>query len=167
MAHLIGIGGASRSGKSSLALKLKDRLPQKRVLLLDVDDFVFPEADISKIRDRTDWERPESIDFDRILQTIQDNRRSYDFIVIEGILAFASKKLTSIYNYSIWLQISKEIFLKRRKKETRWGDEPDWYLEHVWKSYLQYGQYPDADLILSGETEIQENIICEIVHLRT
>ncbi|MEO9869553.1 nucleoside/nucleotide kinase family protein [Ekhidna sp.] len=163
MINVIGIGGCSRSGKSVLAQQIKDHLFNKRVLLLDMDDFVFPEENIPKIKDRTDWECPGSVDFNRLYSTIKNHQDSYDLIVVEGILAFANKSLMLFYDSTIWIQLSKETFLTRRKKETRWGDEPDWFITHVWDSYLHYGQWPEADFILSGEKEISKTALNEIV----
>ena len=154
MAYVIAISGVSRSGKSSLARKIKDRLSGKKVLLMDMDDFVFPKANSPKIQDRTDWEHPLSVNYDQILAAIDKHQDNYDIIIIEGILVMTNEPLKTIYDFTIYLQLSKKTFMKRRKEETRWGAEPDWYLEHVWNSYLKFGQYPKADLILSGETEI-------------
>ncbi len=154
MTYIIGIGGCSRSGKSSLALKIKDRLSDKQVLLLDMDDFVFSETNIPRIRDRIDWERPESVDFNQIIASIEENQGKYDILLIEGILVFANQQLKDLFHNTIEIKISKETFISRRKKEIRWGEEPDWYLEHVWNSYLKYGQNPQADFTISGETDI-------------
>ena len=163
MSLVIGIGGPSRSGKSILASKMKDQLSNKKVLLLDMDDFVFPMEAIPKIKGYTDWEHPGSMDFDLIISKIKKNKDNHDFIIVEGILAFANEALRRFYNLTISMQITKEIFLKRRVEETRWGEEPKWYLEHVWESYLRYGQYPEADFVLRGENEIPEDAINRIL----
>ncbi len=163
MPLIIGIGGCSRSGKTSLARKIKEQLSNQRVLLLEMDYFVLPESKIPKIKDHTDWERPESIDIKRLCQAIEDHRKDYDVIVVEGILVFAFEELRKLFDTTVWMQISKETFLERRKVETRWGKDPDWFLEHVWNSFLKYGQYPEADFILSGENQISKEVLRSIV----
>lgn len=163
MSHIIGIGGCSRSGKSSLARQIKEKLLEKKVLLLDMDDFVFPESEIPKIKDRTDWECPESIDYQKLVQPIHASVRDFDTIVIEGILAFANDELLSLMDTTIQMEISKDTFLERRRLETRWGDEPEWFLEHVWESHIKHGQYPKADFIVSGEAKITQQSILEIL----
>lgn len=150
MAHIIGIGGPSRSGKSSLALEMKNRLSNRKVLLLDMDDFVFSEDKIPRIKGRADWECPESVNFERMIRIMKESKDS-DFIVVEGILIFTNKELRKLLDTTIQIEISKQTFLQRRRQETRWGNEPDWYLEHVWESYLKHGQYKNADLVISGE----------------
>ncbi|MEO9483577.1 MAG: hypothetical protein ABJG47_09040 [Ekhidna sp.] len=162
MPKIIGIGGCSRSGKSSLAHHIKEKLADKRVLLLDMDAFVHPASEIPKIRDRTDWERPESVDFERLIQAIKDSK-DYDTIVVEGILIFANETLRKLFDTTIHVEISKDTFLARRRLETRWGDEPEWFLEHVWKSYLRHGQFPEADFVLSGKAPTSMPVISEIL----
>ena len=163
MPKIIGIGGCSRSGKSSLAQKIKERLQEKRVLLLDMDDFVLPESRIPRIKDRVDWERPESVNFEGLIQTIKDHQASYDIIVVEGILIFANDELLRLFDTTVHIQISKQTFLKRRQKETRWGNEPDWFISHVWDAYLKYGQLGTADFTLSGEESIPNFMVDSII----
>ena len=60
--------------------------------------------------------------------------------------------------------IKKDIFVNRRLQEKRWGFEPKWFIEHVWKSYLTYGQTVLAQpkngvLLLSGNDDFDEELI--------
>jgi uridine kinase len=163
MARIIGIGGVSRSGKSTLAKKLKDHFVTKRVRILDQDDFVKPENDIPKIKDRTDWEHPESIDIQSLLAEI-DAAEDQDLIIVEGLLAFHFEELRIRFDVTIFLTISKGTFLFRRHQETRWGTEPDWFIDHVWDSYLKYGQVDQADFQLDGENEISNTSFLELIN---
>jgi len=143
-AKVVGIGGVSRSGKSTFAQKLKEKLHGK-VFILSQDEYVNPEDQIPMIQDRTDWEHPDSIDFQKLISEIESRKYDSDFILVEGLMAFYNQELMSHYDFTIMLIISKETFFERRKKENRWGDEPEWYLEHVWGSYLQYGRFETVD----------------------
>jgi nicotinamide/nicotinate riboside kinase len=164
MAKIIGIGGASRSGKSSLAKKLKDHFASKRVWILDQDDFVKPDDQLPKIQDRIDWEHPESIDLPSLLSEIAIASKNNDIVIIEGLLAFYFDELNARYDYSIFVQISKETFIFRRQQETRWGTEPKWYVEHVWISHLIFGQFAEADLTISGENELPDSSFRELLN---
>ena len=144
-AKVIGIGGVSRSGKSTFAQKLKLKFKGK-VLILSQDEYINSEDQIPMIQDRTDWEHPDSIDFQKLVSEIKLRGHDNDFILVEGLMAFHNQELRSHYDFTIMLTISKETFLKRRKKETRWGEEPEWYLAHVWESYLRYGLFEKVDL---------------------
>lgn len=161
MAKVIGIGGCSRSGKSSLAQQISNYLSDKKVLLLDMDDFVFPEVNIPRIKDRTDWERPEAVDFDRLCSTIK-NQQHYDLIVVEGILVFAEEQLIGQLDTTVFMEITKELFKERRSKETRWGHEPNWFIDHVWNSHLLYGQYPNADFVIIGAEKVSQKMLFKI-----
>lgn len=163
MAQIIGIGGVSRSGKSTLARKLSAHFSDKRVCIFDQDDFVKPEAEIPKVQDRTDWEHPASIDVDALVSEIYAAQAHHDLIIVEGLLAFHFDELTRLYDLTIFMQIDFEMFLFRRQKETRWGAEPDWYIRHVWEAHLPYGQFPAADFVLTGENEISPKTFTELI----
>lgn len=144
--EIIGIGGVSRSGKSTLAQKLKDSFDGP-VLILAQDEFVRPESEIPKIKNRTDWEHPASIDFERIKAEVKAQKRNYGLIIVEGLLAFYDPFLAAMFDKSVLMKISRQTFMERRKQETRWGEEPDWYLDHVWDSYMKFGQF-EANVVL-------------------
>lgn len=136
MAKVILISGASRSGKSSLAAKLTKHLPG--CISIDIDDFILPERLLPRVKDRIDWEKPETIDWSKLTSTVSVKGRNHNYVVVEGIFALSNKSLIEMADYVVSLEIDKPTFLKRRKLETRWGEEPDWFLEHVWESHLKY-----------------------------
>jgi nicotinamide/nicotinate riboside kinase len=139
---IIGIGGVSRSGKTTLALRKKAELealhPGTKAHVIHQDDYVQPVERIPMIRDRTDWECPESMDFERLYAAITDARSRYDWVIAEGILIFYDPKVNALFDERITLHIDRDTFMARRAQETRWGPEPEWYLEHVWNSHLVF-----------------------------
>ena len=155
---IIGIGGCSRAGKTTLAelIMWHYRKLNFRVIAIHQDDYVKRIRDIPLINEETDWETPDSIDFDLLEKSISFHRTKFDVIVLEGILTFASAELNKHFDRAFFIEISLDTFLKRRKAETRWGEEPDWYLEHVWASFQLFGQPPttlEKLVKLSGETD--------------
>ena len=134
---IIAIGGISQSGKSTLAHWLSKQLGDCPVL--SQDDHVMPKDQIPKVRDRIDWECPESIDWTAWASTIQQHQH-HDYLIIEGLMVFWQEPV--IPDFRFWLGLDKTTFLERRRKETRWGPEPEWFLEHVWQSFIRYGQPP-------------------------
>ncbi len=153
MGKLILIAGVSRSGKTTLTKYLNEHL--NNCLVIHQDRLVLPKAQIPKVRDRIDWERPESIDWTNLFRLLTESASSYDYIIVEGIFALSNKKLVEQSDYSIALEIDKESYLERRKLETRWGTEPAWFLEHVWDSHLKYhNPYNiEIDTILTNPTQ--------------
>ncbi len=139
---IIGIGGVSRSGKTTLALQMKATYEAKghTVVVLHQDDYVQPEAQIPLVRDRVDWECPESMDFERLRVAVEEAAQRADYVIVEGILVFYDPAVNALFNERILLEIDRNTFLERRALETRWGVEPLWFREYVWESYLKYGK---------------------------
>ncbi|MEJ2596309.1 MAG: hypothetical protein P8100_14565 [bacterium] len=135
---IIGIGGISNSGKSALAEQIRQHYRDKKVMVLCQDDFAKPTADIPRINDHTDWEIPDSIDFDRFYHKILDAAKKNDMVIDEGLFVFYEDRLNRLYDKMIYLTISKETFLERKRMDLRWGREPDWYMEHIWESHHKY-----------------------------
>jgi len=145
---IVGIGGVSRAGKTTLAnLMAKLFLARnKSVVIIHQDEYVHEERDIPKIKDRIDWEHPASIRTDDFRNAVIEANESHDLVIAEGLLCFNDPELTKRMDRKILVTIAKETFLERKKEDLRWGSEPDpaWYMEHIWESYLRYGQ-PQSD----------------------
>lgn len=171
---IIGIGGASRSGKTSLAILIKTILENngQTAIVLGQDDYAFAEESvIPKIKHRVDWERPESIDFEWYKKDILTKQKEYQNVIAEGLFNFYDTDINALFEVKFFTQISKNTFLKRKKADTRWGIEPDWYIEHIWKSYLKYGRTILDDsfanvVVLSGETEFDAKWMAQILGLK-
>jgi uridine kinase len=137
MSKIIAIGGVSRSGKTSLALWLHKHLADS--MMLSQDDFVQPEELIPRVRDRIDWEHPDSVNWQAWQRAIVSNRKDCSYLILEGLLMFQDQSLTVEPDLCYYLTMDKASFLEERKNETRWGYEPPWYIEHVWKSHALHG----------------------------
>jgi nicotinamide/nicotinate riboside kinase len=154
---LIGISGCSRSGKTELSESLVWHYRQcdKRTFSIHQDNYVFDRKRIPTVNGETDWDTPLSIDFELLQEAIQFYTKHFEVLIVEGIYALYHPPINAVFDRTIYVDISKKTFLERRKADTRWGIEPDWYLEHVWQSHLDYG-IPTTDLpslqTVSGET---------------
>ena len=72
---LVALGGASSSGKTTVAKALKLLIPSS--VLIHLDDFYFTDSDIP-IDPETgyqNWDCPEAIDFDRFRECLQNIRK--------------------------------------------------------------------------------------------
>lgn len=160
MGRLILIAGVSRSGKSSLAKDLCSRL--KKAVHLDQDQFVKSESEIPLIQDRVDWETPESINWPNWRQAIQQGLRVQNYVIAEGIFALSDLSLVQQASVTILLELEQDEFKTRRQQETRWGEEPDWFIQHVWDSHLLHHNphhiQPDFSLAHYNPTDINRVI---------
>lgn len=154
---IIGIGGVSRAGKTTLANQLV-KLAKKKgmsVEVLNQDEFVKSKNQLPIIEGIPDWERPSSIKWDTLIIRIE--KSTADLIIVEGLFAFYPASLRLKYTKKIFLEIEKDLFQKRKIEDKRWEEEPNWYAEHVWRSYLKYGKTKGDNseyIMLSGAKEI-------------
>jgi len=160
MSQLVLIAGISRSGKSSLAKELCARLSSS--IHLDQDQFVKPESEIPLIRGRIDWETPDSIDWQNWNKAILKGLGEHSYVIAEGIFALTDTDLIKQASLIILLEIDEAEFKARRKDETRWGEEPDWFIQHVWNAHIQYHNphkiHPDFVLNSYSVDDIQQII---------
>ncbi len=161
---IIGIGGVSNAGKTTLAGILQEELRDISVKIIHQDDFINAVENIPRVRDRIDWEDPLSIDFKRFQQAISDASNKYQIVIAEGFLVFYQQELNKLYDKKIFLEIPKKLFIERKILDNRWGFEPVWYLEHIWQTYLKCGtiKVTDADmLMLRGDRDYP---VGQIIH---
>lgn len=145
---IVGIGGVSRAGKTTLAnLMAKLFLARgKSVSIIHQDEYVYDEQVLPRIRDRLDWEHPSTIRVTDFRNAIENASKENDLVIAEGLLCFYGSEVLELMDRKILVTISKETFLVRKKEDLRWGSEPDpdWYMEHIWDSYQKYGK-PQTD----------------------
>ncbi|MEP5611926.1 MAG: AAA family ATPase [Cyclobacteriaceae bacterium] len=146
---VIGICGISQSGKSTLARGLKKELTAKGidVKVFEIDHYTVEKDQIPSVKDRMDWEHPDSINWDRLVRQIE--KATARVVIIEGIFVFHSS-LLPFYSKTILIEQEKDTFYQRRKKEIRWGDEPLWYLDHVWDTNQKLIKLVTPDLRLKS-----------------
>ena len=154
---VISVGGISNAGKSRLAEKIADYYSGKSVIVLCQDNYARPTPDIPKIKGHTNWEIPDSIDFDRFYQALVESIAEYDVVIAEGLFIFYEERLIGLYDKSIYISISRDTFFERKRKDFRWGKEPEWYMEHIWYSNMKYCDrlaYRAKVFQLSGEDPV-------------
>lgn len=138
MTKVVAIGGVSRAGKSTLANWLHQQLPGS--VVLSQDDFPNDEKHIPQIRDRIDWEHPQSIHWYHWKRAIDSQLPDCSYLILEGLFAFRPESEVIIQpDLRYYLSIDQDRFLKLRRQETRWGIEPEWFIRHVWDSHFLYG----------------------------
>ncbi len=165
---VIGIGGVSTAGKTTLTALLKGYIKDKRISTICQDDYVLPTSSIPKINDRVNWEHPDSIDHSKFRQAILDDARSNDIVIAEGLMVFFDESTRKLFDKLIYIEIDFQTFKSRKSIDKRWGFEPNWYIQHIWDSFKTYGQIPenhDAEyLIIDGTIPFETNIIANYLN---
>lgn len=157
---IIGIGGVSRAGKTSLAFKIREWLGYDEVTILHQDEFIQPMKSMPMINGHVDWEHPRSLDFKDLFDRVNAEKELKKYVIVEGLMVFWSEELCALFDKKIYLKIGKEAFLSRKTLDNRWGNEPDWYINHIWNNHFIYGLIPDNDLNmlqLDGEASCIDN----------
>lgn len=136
---IIGIAGASASGKSVLASNLLSQLGSKQVVVISEDAYY---KDIRHLnfeeRSKTNFDHPDSLDHELMLTHLQQLQNGqavdiprYDFsthlrmqetrhiaehriIIVEGILLLVEKKLRELMDIHIFMDTALDICLLRR-----------------------------------------------------
>lgn len=138
-AIIIGIAGASGSGKSLLANTIVNELGSKRVAVISEDSYYKDHSDILfEERALINYDHPDSMDHDLLFEHLsalvdgnsinvpiynhtlhireQQTQRmgQHDIIVVEGILLFVDARLRDLMNIRIYMETPPDICLIRR-----------------------------------------------------
>lgn len=138
----IGITGGSGAGKSTLCDTLISKYPEK-IEAIRLDDYFKPKEEQPKIGDILNFEHPDSLYFDKLINDLKElsqgnsviiNTRNtklnpkYEetkikipsefypkqIILVEGFLILSNKKIRDILNESIYLDIEHDARWARR-----------------------------------------------------
>ncbi|CDM36300.1 hypothetical protein DTO013E5_6758 [Penicillium roqueforti] len=138
---IIGIAGSSGSGKSSVAMEIVKSLNLPWVVILVMDSFyktLTPEQHHKAHANEYDFDCPESIDFDNLVETLRDLKKGkkanipiYSFaehqrqrntttlysphvIILEGILALHDPRIVEMLDVKIFVEADMDVCLGRR-----------------------------------------------------
>ncbi|KAF8421290.1 uridine kinase family-domain-containing protein [Tirmania nivea] len=139
--HIIGIAGSSGSGKTSLAMKIVGSLSLPWVVILSMDSFyksLTPEQSELAFRNEYDFDSPDSIDFDVLVERLHDLKMgkkaeipTYSFeehqrmpetttiyschvLILEGIFALYDPRVLALLDMKIFVDTDSDICLARR-----------------------------------------------------
>ncbi len=161
---MIGIGGVSNAGKSELAQRLSDYFTDQSVEIFCQDDYVLPKDKLPLINGHIDWENPETVDFKRYRNAIANSMKIKDVVISEGLFGFYDSELNKMMNIKLFMFLDYHQFYRRKKLDLRWGVEPDWYIRHIYDSYIRYSQsYPEDAYPIDASRAIDDKFIRIVV----
>lgn len=138
---IIGISGASASGKSLLANTIVNELGTDQVVVISEDSYYKDHSDIPfEERAKINYDHPDSIDHELLYQHLLELQKGnhveipiynhaqharekhtrpagkHAIIVLEGILLFVEPKLRELMDIRIFMETALDICLIRRLK---------------------------------------------------
>ncbi|MBU2711419.1 uridine kinase [Zooshikella harenae] len=136
---LVGIAGASASGKSLLAQTLAKELPSKHLVVISEDSYYKDQSHLTmEERVKTNYDHPRSLDHGLLIQHMQELKKGnsvqvpvYDYsihnrrtetrtvqptkvVIIEGILLLATPELREEFDLRFYMDTPLDICLLRR-----------------------------------------------------
>ena len=155
---IIGIAGASGSGKSFFASKLQSKLEQQ-TLYISQDSYYKQQSAVSLAeREIANYDHPDAIDFDLFIEhinalksgqsidqpvydfTIHDRKKethktdAANIIILDGILLFVTPALNELIDFKIFIDTPLDVcFIRRLQRDM---NERGRSAESVIKQYL-------------------------------
>ncbi|KAH9883784.1 uridine kinase [Xylariomycetidae sp. FL2044] len=138
---IIGVAGSSGSGKSTLSHAIVSKLNLPWVVILSMDSYYKPldaEASRKAFLNEYDFDSPEAIDFDALVQTLRDLKAGkrteipvYSFekhqrmeetipiysphvLILEGIFALYDSRVMDLMDMRIYCEADADTCLSRR-----------------------------------------------------
>ena len=156
---IIGIAGGTGSGKTTVARKIAQALPNASVAFLDMDGYYrnFAHLPMDERR-QVNWDHPEAFDLDLFVSHLSQLARGepidkpvYDFtthvrsarteritsadvIVVDGILLFVDERVRAMCDVKVFVDADPDIRLVRRiQRDMSERNRP---LEEILQQYL-------------------------------
>lgn len=177
---VIGIGGVTNGGKTTLAKNLQKHLPNSSVI--SQDDFFKPESEIETDENGfLQYDVLEALNMDKMMSAVTSwlenpivtpgstdlgSTEEIFILIIEGFLLFNYKPFSTIWNRSYFLTIPYEEC--KRRRSTRVYEPPDtpgYFDGHVWPMYLQHRQELEnipGDIVYLDGTKSEEDLFLQV-----
>lgn len=158
---IIGIGGVKGAGKRTLAESMRKYYKDwgRTVDVFHQEDYQKSKVMLPKVEGVPDSERPNTVKWDSLTKALE--KSSADVKIVEGQYIFYPASLRAACTGKVMVEVNREVY-EARREHNRKEDEPDWYTQHIWKSYQKYGQVKgDADGYISvpGDEPFEVGVI--------
>ena len=167
--RVVGIAGATGSGKSSLADYLHTHTKTVGTVIRVDDFYTGQRVDLSQRTidaEEPTWETPDVFDWKAFTTAVTTavDRASCDapdaFVICEGFLLFANPEARDLVDIPLFLDVSENTSLARR-----WHRNSDgctlallekYHQKHAWPAFLKYRRNLPADThVISADGDFQ------------
>lgn len=180
---IVGIGGMTNGGKSTLAARLHQQIPNSWIVAQDTyfkDDSVVPinsngfkqydELDALHMDRMMDdihlWRRdPECFLKERVLEPMQASEPGSEVfvLIVEGFLIFNYRPLNTLYDKKYFMEIPYDICKTRRSSRVYSPPDPPGYFDgYVWPMYLKNRKEMEAmvyDIVFLNGLQEKEQLL--------
>ena len=185
---IIAIAGLSGAGKSTVAISLLDKYPEK-FALVHLDDYFKKKIEIPTLFGMTNWDDPDAIDFEKMLGDLNqlitghsinirtksekynpqyhvtDTKINYTIepkpiIILEGYLSIWNQTIRNIVEKSFFLTIDPAISIARKTK-TKNPEYEEKILIPMFKKHVKPTQQ-FADYIIDVSILTKQEVLEEI-----
>jgi len=165
MVSLICVAGSTGSGKSTLVYGLQEQFPEL-IEVIYFTDYQKSIEQVPVHQGMKNWDCPEAIDFDKMFLDLTKLKEEKDvkimtknekynpsysenwkrtphtikakkIIFIEGYMALANEKIRGLYNLSIFLDLSTEERMRRRRTKKQNQEYIENILIPMQKKYVE------------------------------
>jgi uridine kinase len=163
-AFVIGIGGGSASGKSTVAKGLESRLAPLRVTVVNQDRYFWETPRLPRAsspdgrREWPDYNQPASFDWARLRVELREAKHSEaEVVILEGILVLCDEEVRSLMDLKLFVDADPdERIVRRIRRNVARGHDLDgicdYYVDSVRYRHQEFceptRQY--ADLVVPG-----------------
>ncbi|XP_076238192.1 nicotinamide riboside kinase 1 isoform X1 [Calliopsis andreniformis] len=150
---VLGLSGATCSGKTTLAKRLQKEL--KNTVVIHQDDYFWPIDDPRHTKipelNHLNWEIMSSMDMDRmrsdvlkLLETSPDKSdctetKQKGLLILDGFILFKCKTLSNLCDKKYFMTVPMDICWERRKARNYLpADVPGYFEKYVWQEYLKH-----------------------------
>uniref|UniRef100_A0A8C5BK59 Nicotinamide riboside kinase 1 n=1 Tax=Gadus morhua TaxID=8049 RepID=A0A8C5BK59_GADMO len=174
---VVGIGGVTNGGKSTLATNLQKKLPHSCIIAQDTffkDDSVVPvDSNGFKQYDLLDalhmdkmmeeiyswWRDPQSY-HQSTCATTEAGRTEVFVVIVEGFLIFNHRPLNELMNKKYFLEIPYDECQNRRCSRVYTPPDPPGYFDgHVWPMYLKNRQEMQLGTMFVQGSDLMKNLV--------
>lgn len=166
-AYVVGISGATGSGKSTISDNLKNYFSDYKILVINMDKYYKKEFKRPKMqgvfdgKEYIDDNHPMALDIDQCYKDMEKAiEEDYALLIVEGIFAFYDERVFERLDLKIFIDCDvNERFARRILRHMSYGEK----LDEITKRYVQAVQprqkeYVEptkwkADIILNGVSQ--------------
>ncbi|KAF7667478.1 hypothetical protein LDENG_00061440 [Lucifuga dentata] len=161
---VVGIGGMTNGGKSTLSLNLRQQIPNSCIIAQDLffkDDSVIP-VDSNGFKQ---YDMLDALHMDKMMNQVESWQRDPKsfvaaqgrtafkedvfVLIVEGFLIFNYGRLNKLMDKRYFLEIPYNVCKKRRSSRVYFPPDPPGYFDgQVWPNYLKNRQ--EMENMVSG-----------------